>query len=534
VNNEFDLALSFSECDAPGGVLACPGLNGAYPVGYFGVAINVFSTTGRLLPHLQLHFINVGQGDGAVLVTPAGQTVLFDNGVVDQCHRPVSYLQRIGLTRIDYHIASHYHADHIGCTAEVLSVLPLQQLAFDRGGSYGTQTYMRYAMAVGGRRMTAPIGSTLPLDSGVMLDFVAANGAGVPGVADENDLSVVVRVRYGQFDAVIAGDLSGVTGGGYVDVESTVAARIGQVEVYKVNHHASRYSSNARWLSALRPKIGIVSIGPSNSYGHPSAEAMGRLHAANVTTYWTSAGTGVAPEPGRDFVTGDIAIDVPPDASTFTVNAAGQMHSYSLWGATGAAPSAPQSLTSAVTQSTVNLTWLPATTGGVATSYVVEASILPGGPVIASLDVFGTSLRVPDVPSGTYYVRVRAAGDGQSSDPSNEIMVVVGNRGCVAPPSAPQALRATVVGAVVTLNWTAGAGGCPTTRFLVLAGSAPSLGNLAQLDVGSQTGLVVSAPHGTYYVRAVATNAHGVSAPSGEIVVTVAPTDESPRDPSKR
>ena len=68
--------------------------------------------------HLQLHFMNVGQGDGALLLTPGGQSVLIDNGVLNRCDRPVAYLQGLGLSAIDYHIASHYHADHIGCTQE--------------------------------------------------------------------------------------------------------------------------------------------------------------------------------------------------------------------------------------------------------------------------------------------------------------------------------------------------------------------------------------------------------------------------------
>lgn len=208
--------------------------------------------------HLQLHFMNVGQGDGAVLITPVGQTVMFDNGP-GQCARPVAYMQQLGVTRLDYHIASHYHADHIGCTPEVLAALPLQHVAFDRGGSYTTQTYTRYVTAVGSQRQTAPVGTTLALEGGVSLDFLAADGAGVPGADDENDRSVAVRVRYGSFDALIAGDLSGVNAGGYADVESAVGPTVGQVEVYKVNHHGSRYSSNPTFLATIAPKLGIVS-----------------------------------------------------------------------------------------------------------------------------------------------------------------------------------------------------------------------------------------------------------------------------------
>src|SRR5205823_993767 len=93
---------------------------------------------------LQLHFMDVGQGDGAILIAPDGETILFDDGVRGECDRPLYYLRQLGIDHIDYHIASHYHADHIGCATEVLQAFPLRHEAFDRGGSYSSKTYAEY------------------------------------------------------------------------------------------------------------------------------------------------------------------------------------------------------------------------------------------------------------------------------------------------------------------------------------------------------------------------------------------------------
>src|SRR6267143_6618665 len=116
---------------------------------------------------LQIHHIDVGQGDGAVLISPGGQIVLFDAGEdlkKRDCTKPVSYLDQRGIKHIDYLYVSHYHFDHIGCIPAVLAQFPLQGDAYDRGGSYPGTTYTNYVSAVGNHRKTAAIGDTITLD----------------------------------------------------------------------------------------------------------------------------------------------------------------------------------------------------------------------------------------------------------------------------------------------------------------------------------------------------------------------------------
>jgi predicted phage tail protein len=171
-------------------------------------------------------------------------------------------------------------------------------------------------------------------------------------------------------------------------------------------------------------------------------------------------------------------------------------------------PSAPQNLTSTVNGTTVTLTW---TASAGAASYVVEASVAPGGPLVASLPVGATSVTVPNVPFGTYFVRVRAVSGGTQSAPSNEVTVSVGGGGgCPGPPPQPQ-LSVAATGLDVTLNWTS-AGGCPATSYVVQAGSAIGLSNIAVVNVGAQTGLAATAPAGVYFIRVIATNAFGATA----------------------
>jgi beta-lactamase superfamily II metal-dependent hydrolase len=284
---------------------------------------------------LQIHFIDVGQGDAAAIVSPLGEVVLIDNGVVEECDRPVAYLHSIDVERIDYHIASHYHPDHIGCTTEVLAAFPLQHEAYDRGFSYSSATYTSYVSAVGSHRQTATTSTVITLDEGgdapVEISVVALNGNGVATV-NENDLSLVVVLEYGYFRAVFGGDLSGVAGSDYLDIETSVAPEVGKVDVYKVHHHGSRYSTNTAWLTTTTPRVGIISVGNGNAFGHPTASCLGRLHAAKVQTYWTELGGGAWPEALFDQVAGSTVVEVAPGAEEFTVRLSeGAVDVYPTW-----------------------------------------------------------------------------------------------------------------------------------------------------------------------------------------------------------
>ena len=197
--------------------------------------------------------------------------------------------------------------------------------------------------------------------------------------------------------------------------------------------------------------------------------------------------------------------------------------------ASALAPNAPLDLSATVSASTVTLTWAAPGTGDAPAGYIVFASLSPSGPAIATLPVSATTLTVSNVADGIYYVHVRAANNEGISAASNEVMVVVpgGSGGCALPPTAPTNLSGTTSGNQVTLAWTPAAAGCPATAYVVQAGSATGLSDVAVINVGGTTTLSAAAPPGTYFVRVLAVNAAGGSAPSAEIVITVTPAGSS-------
>jgi len=137
------------------------------------------------------------------------------------------------------------------------------------------------------------------------------------------------------------------------------------------------------------------------------------------------------------------------------------------------------------------------------------------------------ALTADAVPAGTYFIRVRGKNAAGVSAPSNEIALTVGSVSpCVSAPSAPHGLIGSAAGSTVTLAWSAGPSACPATAYIIEAGSAPGLANLAAVNTGT-TATTFSANGvgaGTYYIRIRAVNAVGSSPPSNEVVITVGTT----------
>ena len=179
-------------------------------------------------------------------------------------------------------------------------------------------------------------------------------------------------------------------------------------------------------------------------------------------------------------------------------------------------PTAPYNLTSSVLGEHVDFNWQPPFLGAV-TTYVLEAGSAPGLADRSSVRTGGAQPQVRrQIPDGTYYVRVRAENSCGVSAASNEILAVVG-----AAPVAPRDLTVRFEGGLMRLAWSVSAGTQPVTDFIVEAGRAPGLANLAMFVTRTTSLTVLRPPPGVYYVRVRARGPTGLSAPSADAVVIV-------------
>lgn len=189
-------------------------------------------------------------------------------------------------------------------------------------------------------------------------------------------------------------------------------------------------------------------------------------------------------------------------------------------------PGPPSSLTARVDGTTVHLSWLAPTAGGSPTGYVLDAGTAPGDVSWSSESGLSTTLAVPNVLPGTYYVRIRAVNASGSGTPSNEVSATV-------PAQVGQTCSALVtrvnVSSVITghyahLSWTTSAtqpGVTPSSNFILEAGQVPGASDLAVFPLGQALTFGTSVSSGTYYARIRASDPCGNGPASNEIVIRV-------------
>ena len=293
---------------------------------------------------LTLHFVDVGQGDAAVLRTPNGHFVVIDAGPKDErfdagASRVVPLLKREGADAIDVLVASHAHLDHVGGFGAVLSALPVGTVV--EPAAPGIDSTYREMLGLVGKSGAAwdaaRRGDRFTVDS-VEFTVVHPDTAWSGWGLDLNDDSVVLLVRYGAFRAIFMGD----AGEG---PEAVLRGRVGHVDLLKVGHHGSRTASGAEWLRELSPTAAILSVGSHNKYGHPTAEALQRLGAQHATIWRTDQeGTVTVSTDGR-------RVEVRGRSHRLAFDATGSPATISLESPASCAPRSPPSSDSSWTRS---------------------------------------------------------------------------------------------------------------------------------------------------------------------------------------
>ncbi|MFC7059941.1 MBL fold metallo-hydrolase [Halovenus salina] len=239
---------------------------------------------------LAVHNINVGQSAATVVVGPTGETMLIDTGHFnDDGEHVLSYLQQHDIDRIDYLVATHNDADHIGGNAAVIEYYETEAdgvgAVYDSGIAASTNTYEEYLDAVEEHDVQlyrAQEGDSIPLEN---VDVqVLGPPEGYLSGEDRNENSIVLRFAYGQTSFLYTGDAEEAQ-------EEYLVGEYGpglNATIYKAGHHGSSSSSSDGLLDAVNPQVAVISSLYDSQYGHPHEEVLQTLAERSITTYWTA------------------------------------------------------------------------------------------------------------------------------------------------------------------------------------------------------------------------------------------------------
>lgn len=229
-----------------------------------------------------VHFLDVGQGDSEFIELPEGKCMLIDASTAEYGDDIVSTVQDLGYDKIDYLVATHPHADHIGGMAQVIESLDIGEIYMPKAVST-TKTFENLLETISRKNLqitTATAGKEICTYSDVTAKFLAP----VSDSYDEtNDYSAVVKITYGDNSFLFMGDAEKLS------EDEMLANDIYSLEadVLKIGHHGSSSSTGTEFLQAVNPQYAVISCGEGNSYGHPHKETLDLLESFEVMIFRT-------------------------------------------------------------------------------------------------------------------------------------------------------------------------------------------------------------------------------------------------------
>ena len=224
---------------------------------------------------LVAEFLDVDQADCELIFLPDGKILLIDAGNRGDGEEIVAYLKGKNISKIDYVVATHPHADHIGGMSDVIDSFEIGKIFVPRVASSDvptTKTYEDFLTSVqnkGLKLSAAKAGTTLFEGADYKADCFAPCSE---DYKELNDYSVVIKLSYGIHSFLFTGDAEILS-----ENEMLNAGYNLNSDVIKLGHHGSHSSSSEEFLNAVSPRYAVISCGEGNDYGHPHDETINTL-----------------------------------------------------------------------------------------------------------------------------------------------------------------------------------------------------------------------------------------------------------------
>lgn len=258
---------------------------------------------------LQVWYLDVGQGDSELIRIPGESgyfNVLIDTGEYEYADGLTSFLQGQGIERIDVLVATHPHADHMGCMARIVQRFEIGSLYMPLLPEEQTPTTAAYeklldaasekGLVIGELHRGAYLEASSEADFQVLAPEKGAEWESV------NNYSAVIRLTYGDTSFLFTGDAEKESEKLILEHGDDLSA-----DVLKCGHHGSKTSTSAKFLKAVNPRWAVISCGAGNQYGHPHDGTLEKLEKLDCEVFRTDEdGTVLAVSDGTkiEFETG--------------------------------------------------------------------------------------------------------------------------------------------------------------------------------------------------------------------------------------
>lgn len=246
------------------------GLKAIIPILLLAVGFLVWNIlSGGFTPsvdELSVHYIDVGQGD-SIYITSGDEGMLIDCGESGDTDRVISYLDNMGVSKINYVVGTHPHSDHMGGMSKIVEHFEIGEMIIphiDDSDTPTTKYFERFLNACAEKNLSlteAELGRKITLGD-AELKIIAPNSLDYSNI---NNYSIGLIMHHGENSFIFTGDAEKLA-----EEEMIEKNLLEDIDVYKVGHHGSDTSSSMDFLNVIKPDYAVISCGEGNSYGHPN------------------------------------------------------------------------------------------------------------------------------------------------------------------------------------------------------------------------------------------------------------------------